>query len=100
MTFQPQLTNEDIKRIADLIKIFIPEDQFGQFRDQLDTSLDAASVFDELDLDGVEETSTSIGTINVFRNDEANGSLSTEEALMNVDSQQDGFIVVQRVVQK
>ncbi|MBN1331425.1 Asp-tRNA(Asn)/Glu-tRNA(Gln) amidotransferase subunit GatC [Candidatus Dojkabacteria bacterium] len=100
MTPMKKLTNEDIKNIANLIKIYIPEEQLENFKDQLETALDAASVFDELLLDDVEETSTSIGAINVFRDDFVTESLNQQEALQNAVHVQDGFVVVQRVVQK
>ncbi|MBD3280819.1 Asp-tRNA(Asn)/Glu-tRNA(Gln) amidotransferase subunit GatC [Candidatus Dojkabacteria bacterium] len=94
------LTKEDVKDIADLIKIYIHEEQLDDFRAQLDTALDATEVFDELDLEGAEETSSSIGTINIFRDDVTGDSLMQEEALQNAAFVQDGFVVVQRVVQK
>lgn len=94
------LTKEEIKHIADLIKIYIPSHQLDSFREQLDTALCTTEVFDELDLEEVEETSTSIGTINVYRDDFAEAGLTQKEALQNADNCLNGNIVIQRVVRK
>lgn len=101
MMNKAQLTEKDVKHVANLIKIYLAEDELQTFQNQLDTALDQVEVFDELDTQDTEITASSIGVINVFRADkvgEPQAGLTQEEATMNAQDVQDGYVVVQRVV--
>ncbi len=94
------LSKKEIEAIANLIKIFIPENQLDEFADDLNEALDYTQVFDELDTDYIDTTSSSIGVINVYRDDVAEESISQQDALLNAKDTLSGHIVVQRVVRK
>lgn len=93
-----KLTTDDIKKVADLIKIAIPEKDLDNFRGQLETSLDPAKDFEELDTSNVKITSQTVGTKNVYRKDEIKPSLSQEDALLNAHSKSSGYIEVKKVL--
>ena len=94
------LTNDDVKKVAGLIKIKIDDNEVEKYKQQLDTVLDYLEVFDELDTSNTKITSQVTGLTNVLREDKAEESLSNEEALKNAHAKKDGYFVVQRVVKK
>ncbi len=93
-----KITKEEAKRISKMIRIFIGDDEIEKYRSQLETSLTPVEVFEELDTSDTEITSHSVGTKNVFREDEAHDSLSQDAALQNAKYKKDGYIVVKRVI--
>jgi len=100
MTKKNKLTREDVSKVADLIKIHIPDKELDKYKGQLETALDCSDTFNELDTKDTPVTSSSIGFANVFREDEPENSLSQEDAIGNAANVEDGYIVVQRVVKK
>lgn len=97
---QNKLTKKEISAIAELIRIFIPEEELEEYADQLETALDYTEVFDELDTEETDATAQSIGLINVFRDDSVEDSLPQSDAISNAHNVSDGYVVVQRVVKK
>ncbi len=95
-----KLTKKEISAIANLIKIFVPDEELDDYADQLETVLDYTDVFEELNTEDVDITSQSIGLINVFKDDIVENSLLQEDAISNAHKVQDGYVVVQRVVRK
>lgn len=93
-----KITKEVVERISKMIRIFIKDDEVEKYRSQLETSLTPVEVFSELDTEGVEITSHSVGTKNVFREDVAAESLSQEAALQNAKYKKGGYILVKRVI--
>ncbi|MCA9383422.1 Asp-tRNA(Asn)/Glu-tRNA(Gln) amidotransferase subunit GatC [Candidatus Dojkabacteria bacterium] len=93
-----KLTKDDIKKVADLIKIHIPEEELDNYLSQLETALDPVNDFEELDTKGVAITSQTIGTKNINRKDEVKPSLSQRDALLNGKNIKNGYFTVQQVI--
>lgn len=95
-----KLAKNDIAHVSDLIKIHLSEEELDNYKIQLEAALDCASDFNELNTKGVPITSSSIGTNSVYRDDEPEDSLSQNDALLNADSEDDGYFVVKRFINK
>lgn len=92
------ISKKTVKTIADLIKIHIEDEELDAFATQLETALEPADVLNELDTQNIKETSQTIGTKNIYRDDTIDSSLSQSEALLNTTNSQNGYIVVTRVI--
>lgn len=95
-----RLTKDDIKHVADLVKIHLSDAEIDKIRGQLETALDCADTFNKLDTKNVEITSSSVGTENIFREDKPSESLKQKDALSNAGAVKDGYITVQRFIRK
>ncbi len=92
------ITKKLVEKIADLIKIYILQDEIELYRRQLETALKPMEVLKDLDTENTPETSHTVGSKNIFRKDEAQSSLTQQEVLKNAKYTSDGFIVVKRVI--
>lgn len=93
-----KLTKKDIKKVANLIKLHLSEEELENYLSQLETSLEPVKDFEELDLEGIEVTAQTIGTKNIYREDTVSESLSQEDALMNAKNKKNGYITVKRFI--
>jgi|SRR5262245_12348150 len=89
----------EVKRIAELARLEIPEDQVERLAGQLSQVLDFASTIQQLDLKGCEPTVFApAGT--ELRADEPNGRrLRPEQALAGAPEGEDGFFLVPPIVE-
>ena len=94
------LTTHDIKHIAKLINLPIDEKEAKSLAPQLTEAANYVEVLEELDLDGVEETSQVTGLVNISRKDEITPSFTQEQALSGAKNTQDGYFVVPAVIKK
>jgi len=93
-----KLTDEDVRKIANMIKIRLTDEEVEKIKSQLNTALEPVEVFNELDLEGVKPSAQTVGTKNRIREDKVEKSLSQKDAIMNAHQKIDGYIVVKRVV--
>ena len=70
-----KFSDNEVAKIADLIKISIPESELGKYGNQLETVLDAVPVLQELDTADVAVTAQTHGLVSVLREDEPEDSL-------------------------
>lgn len=76
-----KLTKAEVKKIADLIKIAIPDKELDHYAAQLNTALDSVEVLKELKADKVKPTSQTHGLTNVYREDEVHQGLDINKYL-------------------
>lgn len=94
------LTEEQVRHIAKLARIELTEEEVKKFTVQIGGVLEYVDVLQEVDTEGVPETSQVTGLTNVMEEDEIQPSQSSREELLGcselpVDSNQ---IRVPRVV--
>lgn len=88
------LTKEDIRYIAGLARIHVPEDELDGFTKNLENIISYVDQLSELDVAHVEPTSHVLHLKNVYRLDQVKPSLPQEEALkFSVESYQGSFKV-------
>ena len=89
-----KITKSDVEKVAKLARLYVSETEKEAFATQLSQILTHVQKLNEYETQGVEPTSTVLGQVNVFRNDEVRPSLSVEQALANAPERQaDGFCV-------
>jgi aspartyl-tRNA(Asn)/glutamyl-tRNA(Gln) amidotransferase subunit C len=91
------LTKKEVEHIAELAKITLTEDEKELFTEQLERILEYFRKIDELDLEGVEPTTHTMDTSNVFREDVEKESLPPEEVLSNAPEKEDRYFKAPRV---
>ncbi len=89
----------DVKKLAQLSKIKLTEDELKQYQVEITSILGFVEQLKSINTDGVEETSQVTGLVNVTRKDEISDyGVSKEELLKNAPNQEKGYIRVRRVL--
>ena len=89
----------EVDYIAHLARLSLSEEERQCFTDQLNVILDYMDKLNEVDTEGVEPTSHVLDIVNVFRDDEVQPSLSTEDLLANAPEIVNQYVVVPRAVE-
>ena len=92
------ITREDVEHISWLASIRIEDEEKDEFVEQFNSILDYFHQLDEVNTDGVEPTYRVVDLVNIFRDDVALESLSSEEALMNAPRREQGYFKSPRIV--
>jgi len=88
------ITEEDVKHIASLADITVPDGELPAFTKSFNDILAYFDILDTLKIEGNLERRL----VNVFREDETRDSLSQEDALKNSHNPEDGYIRAPKVV--
>ncbi len=94
------LTREDVKKIADLARLALSDDELNHFGEQLSAVLGYAARLDELDLIGVPPSIHAVAQINIMRDDAIMPSLPTADALFNAAETVDEQFLIQSVLEE
>ena len=89
---------EDVKKVANLIKIKLNDDGLRSMFKQLRVALDPVKCFNELDTENVKPTFQTVISGNRLRPDVVRPGLTQAEALSNAKETLDGYIVVKRFI--
>ncbi len=88
------ITEEDVKHIAALANITVPESELPAFTKSFNGILAYFDILDTLEIEGSLEHRL----VNVFREDEPKESLSQGDALKNSHEPENGYIRAPKVV--
>lgn len=89
-----KVSAEDVKHIAQLSRLTVPESEMELFTEQFNQILNYADILEKLDTTGIEPTPYVLPVSNVLREDEVKEGLSHEDALLNAPAiHNDGFKV-------
>lgn len=77
------LTDDQVRHIAKLARVKLNEEEVPVFSKQLSDVLDYMTILDEVDTEGVTETSQVTGLLNVMEEDRILSSQSTREELLD-----------------
>lgn len=91
------LTDADTAKVADLIKIAIPQAELAKYTTQLNTALDSTSILAELDTSNTPVSSQTHGLKNVLRTDVAQPGLDIEK-YPNRRNLKKRYFVVKKVI--
>jgi aspartyl-tRNA(Asn)/glutamyl-tRNA(Gln) amidotransferase subunit C len=96
------LTIEETRKVARLAGLPITDAQAAQFRTELSAVLGYMAQIQELDTDGVPETTQVTGLENIYRDDVAapERSFTQAEALQNAKRVHKGYFVVDALITK
>ena len=92
-------SKEDVKYVAALARIDLPEDKLEGFTKTLGDIVHYVEQLQKLDVDNVKPTSHAVPVGNVFRQDVIKPSLTNQEALAFAVEAKDGFFKVPLVIE-
>jgi len=92
------VTRKDVEHIAELARLKFADAEINSYTDQLNEILTYMEKLNELDTENVEPLSHPVEGSNVFREDSAKPSISTEEALKNGPEKDEQFFRVPKVI--
>lgn len=95
----PILTPDDVRKIAQLARLNLNEDEVDRFAEQLDSILNHFTELQTVDTAGVEPTAHSVGGQNVTRPDVARPSMTPEEAVAGAPRAEANMFVVPQIVE-
>jgi aspartyl-tRNA(Asn)/glutamyl-tRNA(Gln) amidotransferase subunit C len=88
------ISRDQVLHVARLARLKLTDDEVERMQGELSSILDHIETISELDLEGVEPTSSVVQLENVLRDDVPRPSLPRERALANApDATEDGFRV-------
>lgn len=88
------ITEDDVRHIASLADITVPESELPKFTESFNAILEYFDILDTLEIEGTLERRL----VNVFREDEPQDSLTQVDALKNSHNPEDGYIRAPKVV--
>lgn len=91
------ITDNHTKKIADLIKIHLHDQEVPNYTSQLNTVLDAVEVLKELNTEDVVETSQTHGLVNVLAEDVPQPGLTIDD-YPNRQNLEKSYFVVEKVL--
>lgn len=92
-----RLTREDVKRIAELARLSLSEEELTKYEDELSRILDYVDQLNELDTTTVEATSQVTGIVNQWRGDVVDYEFPREEMLASAIEKQEGHLNVKSI---
>ena len=93
------VTNQDVKKVARLARIALPEDQVEPMTDELKNILNWIEQLGEVDVEDVEPMTSVVETSLPMREDVVTDGGIQDKVLANAPKSEDGFFVVPKVVE-
>lgn len=94
-----KVSAEDVKYIAQLSRLTVPESDLEKFTEQFNQILSYADILQKIDTTGIEPTPYVLPISNAFREDVAKEGVSHEEALLNAPAVHNDGFKVPRVIE-
>jgi aspartyl-tRNA(Asn)/glutamyl-tRNA(Gln) amidotransferase subunit C len=88
------ISRDEVLHVARLARLALSDEEIDRLGAQLNAILEAVGKVSELDLANVEPTAHPLDLVNVWAEDEPEGSLSVDEALANAPDREAGFFRV------
>lgn len=95
-----EVTDELIDKLANLARLQFSSEEKEGLKKDLGQMISFIDKLNELDTEGVEPLLHISSRVNVLREDEVEGSVSREEALLNAPEQNGEFFLVPKVIKK
>ena len=89
---------EEVRHIAELAHIELTEEEEEVFTEQFNRILEYFSKIDEVDTEDVPPTYHVLDIVNVYREDEVEGSLGEDKPLRNAPKKEGRFFKSPRIV--
>lgn len=94
-----KVSADDVKYIAQLSRLTVPETEMEKFTEQFNQILNYADILQKIDTAGIEPTAHVLPVSNVLREDVAKEGVTHEEALQNAPAVHNGGFKVPRVIE-
>ncbi len=93
------VTKDDVRKVANLARIDLPEDRVEPMTDELNGILKWIEQLDEVDVEGVEPMTSVVETALPMRDDVVTDGNIQDKILANAPRSEDGFFVVPKAVE-
>lgn len=93
------ISMDEVKRIADLARLAVTEEEVEKFKEHLDAITTYAEQLNDVDTEGVEPTTHALDLENVMRKDEPQQWTTQEEVLKNAPDHKDGHFRVPSILE-
>ena len=94
-----KVSEKDLKNVAVLSRLSIPENETEQYTRQLEDILEYVDNLSEVDTENIQPTTYALPMQNVFREDIVKPSLDRELALSNAPLREDGYFKVPKIIE-
>ena len=84
-----KITAKDVRKVAQLARLDLPDDQIATYTEQLEKILAYVAQLEEIDTTNVKPTTRAVEVVNVTRTDEVSATTVREE-LLNLAPQREG----------
>ncbi|MFN5466374.1 MAG: Asp-tRNA(Asn)/Glu-tRNA(Gln) amidotransferase subunit GatC [Cyanobacteriota bacterium] len=93
-----QITSDDVRKVAELARLELPDDKIATYTAQLERILDYVAHLQQVDTEGVPATTRAVEVPNVTRADDVEPT-AVREDLLNLAPQREGeFFRVPRIL--
>jgi len=93
-----KITPEDVRKVAKLARLAIPEDQIATYSNQLEKILTYVAQLEQVNTTDVPPTTRAVEVINVNRSDEILNTSVREELLELAPQRQEDFYRVPKIL--
>ena len=93
-----RITPADVRKVAQLARLDLPEERIATYSDQLETILDYVAHLQTVDTEGVPPTTRAVEVVNVTRADRVSPTQVREELLDLAPLREGDFIRVPRII--
>src|SRR5687767_7649979 len=93
-----RLSDQDVRHVAKLARLAIPETHIHRYAEQLEGILAYVAKITQVDVQGVEPTAHAVQMRNVLRDDVVGPMLTVEQVLQNAPEADPPFFKVPKVI--
>ena len=93
-----QISSDDVRKVAQLARLDLPEDKIAAYTDQLESILEYVSQLQQVDTEGVPETTRAVEVTNVTRGDAVQATPVREEILNQAPQREGDFFRVPKIL--
>tara|TARA_Y100001936_G_C15858107_1_gene550958 strand:+ start:71 stop:367 length:297 start_codon:yes stop_codon:yes gene_type:complete len=93
-----KITIEEVKHIAKLSKLNIPDNELNYYLEEMDKMINHFNIISKVDTSDVEPMTHVNNTSNVFRKDKLKNSLNTKDAIENSTKTFGNYIKIPKII--
>jgi aspartyl-tRNA(Asn)/glutamyl-tRNA(Gln) amidotransferase subunit C len=93
-----RITVEDVRKVAQLARLELPEEKIATYATQLERILDYVAHLEQVDTEGVPPTTRAVEVVNVTREDRVDPTPVREELLDLAPQREGDFFRVPRIL--
>ena len=93
-----QISSDDVRKVAQLARLDLPEDKIATYTDQLESILEYVGQLQQVDTEGVTETTRAVEVTNVTRVDGVQPTPVREDILNQAPQREGDFFRVPKIL--
>ena len=93
-----KITTDDVRKVAQLARLDLPEDKIATYTGQLERILDYVAQLEQVDTEGVPPTTRAVEVVNVTREDRVEATPVREDLLNEAPQREGDFFRVPKIL--